>query len=289
MIIVEGQKGVGFCESCKKEGSITYRTEYFYTEYNESIPDVMQGFCDSCNLRAVLPPQSSHLVIPYYRKKVLDHNREKGLKMKCPICKTGLAVAGQERLETLDEHIMNREPSLKDAFGCPDTSCRANIGKIVWDSYGDMYSFSREEFFFIDSNYGPFESDRRSREACDIYKKTHTKEFKFKKVLLEIYPTCEADMNGKVLKKRWRFRIWINGVAYTSGVRMLIFSINSFYRNKKYRDLDYMKKSFVQFGRNDEWWRVASKWYCRIVHRKMYKSIFPDEVPNIKETIRKYA
>ncbi len=181
--VVDGQKENSFCEKCKKIVSVTFRTEDYKTKYNDLIPDVMQGFCDTCSDRVTVPPQSAYLLRLYYIKKVEDAHREMGLKMKCPICRTSLVITGQERLESMDEHIMGVEASLKDAFGCPEITCEANKDNIVWDHYGDMYGSNyRKEYAYIDGNYGPFNSDRRASEASDLYKKSHTKHIKFKRL-----------------------------------------------------------------------------------------------------------
>lgn len=288
--VVEGQKGKEYCEFCKKPVPVTYRIEDYKTEFNDTIPAVMQSFCDLCNTRSNVPHQASHLIIPYYRKKVEDSRREEGLKMKCPICRTSLIITGQEQLESMYEHITNSEVSFKDAFGCPIITCEAYKDKIVWDHYGDMFGSSyRKEYHFVGGNYGPFGSERRAREACDLYKKSHTKHIEFRKIDIEIYPECEADNNGKILKKKWRSNLWINRILYISGIRMFIFSIKSFYRGRKWENQRELKKHFEPFGRNDEWWRIASRQYFRIVHRKMYKNLFPDPDIDIKKILRKYS
>lgn len=61
--------------------------------------------------------------------------------MKCPICEKELVVTGQERLETLDEHVCspNDEPCLKDKYECVNRFCSA-YGMFMWNEYGELYS-----------------------------------------------------------------------------------------------------------------------------------------------------
>lgn len=61
--------------------------------------------------------------------------------MKCPNCKTELEVTGQERLETLSEHVSNPNgtPSLKNLWQCVNTDCKC-FRAFGWNDDGEFYS-----------------------------------------------------------------------------------------------------------------------------------------------------
>lgn len=56
------------CSTCKAICSVTYKYKPYETEHGDFIPDVLQGFCDSCGERLLLPPQSSYKIAPFYNK-----------------------------------------------------------------------------------------------------------------------------------------------------------------------------------------------------------------------------
>ncbi len=67
-IFNEGEKVEAFCPTCESDVTVTFRYEDYITEKNVKIPNVLQGFCDSCHERLLLPPQSTPKIAPYYAK-----------------------------------------------------------------------------------------------------------------------------------------------------------------------------------------------------------------------------
>lgn len=65
-IINEGHKQRALCPSCDKVTTVTFRYRPYLTESGESIADVLQGFCDGCGERLLIPPQSIPKITPYY-------------------------------------------------------------------------------------------------------------------------------------------------------------------------------------------------------------------------------
>jgi hypothetical protein len=135
--------------------------------------------------------------------------------MRCPCCNSYLIVTGQERLETLDEHIMCSTVSLKNKYECPDENCEVNTSlHICWNRDGECYYEAWPEYWKTkDKNMAPFNSFQR-RINVEIYKLG----VKDKKRLSPAwclwiwYPVIEyvykADDDGNVISKGWRMEFW---------------------------------------------------------------------------------
>ena len=59
--------------------------------------------------------------------------------IKCPCCLTDLQVTHKGKYETLEEHVEDREPSMKDGYQCMNTVCKAHEMNAVWLEDGEMY------------------------------------------------------------------------------------------------------------------------------------------------------
>lgn len=78
-----------------------------------------------------------------------------GEDMKCPSCGHGLKKLDQGRYETLAEHVgnPNGEISLKDGYGCVNSTCLSAMNEVRWlfdgeGPYGGVYGkIPREEWF----------------------------------------------------------------------------------------------------------------------------------------------
>lgn len=195
------------------------------------------------------------------------------LKMLCPICKKELVVTGQERLETLDEHVCNPngEICLKDKYECINETCSA-YNRIMWGEDGDLYwknGWSRKEYFnFIDGNEAPFGSFSR-RMNVEIYKKDENfllcTIFERKNYVKYLYKSNE---DGDILNRKWKFElITKDGTIYISGLRMLVYSIKKFHRNlfEKTIDEEKFKEEYLvlQDWQKKDWWRRLSCWWAR--------------------------
>lgn len=207
--------------------------------------------------------------------------------LKCPFCMTLLVVAGQERLETLDEHIFQCEPSLKDKYICPAQKC-PTYRIICWNEDGEMYTdgegAERNENYkkmkkieFIDKNSGPFGSFQRKCNV-EIYKKDENYSFKIGKFKFEIVFCYQSDEDGRILKRRRRLDIWIKEkdggyVLYQSGIGMLKFRIKQFHKYRNFFPQKIAEEIDTTNWKNKgDWWRVAGCWYARV-----FTKLFPLE------------
>jgi len=203
--------------------------------------------------------------------------------MLCPCCKTKLVVTGQERLETLEEHVSCVDPCLKDKYECPNPSC-ATYQKCCWNEDGEHYQSFSDKFPFIDNNSGPFGSFSR-RINVEIYKHDEDRElFKLGRFKFKLVYSYKANEDGEILSRKRRIETWLKTrdddwgyTLYISGIHMLIFSIKQFHwERKRFGD----SSSHVQ-GRldkenwfnKDDWWRVVACWYART-----FVKLFPQKV-----------
>ena len=65
-LINKGHKVKALCPKCDKVTAISFEYRPYLTEIGESIPDVLQGFCDVCGKRVLIPPQSIPKISPFY-------------------------------------------------------------------------------------------------------------------------------------------------------------------------------------------------------------------------------
>jgi hypothetical protein len=223
--------------------------------------------------------------------------------MLCPVCKSPLTITGQERLETLLEHVSphpSGEISLKDKYECTNEKCTTR-GIAMWAYDGELYmktSVGGREAFntlydkfkalrFIGNNGAPFGSYERKRNAesnqAHDYDLFILRGWKFRVEFDYI-----ANEDGNVLK-RWRhLRIFKpSGELYISGWRMLMFDIKQFHlhlkKHKASPDLDFpimrLKRSLqpLKDWEKQDWWRRAACWYTatymRLFERSLMKTV----------------
>ena len=65
----EGDQARAVCHKCKAVCAATFRYKPYVTEFGDSVAEVLQGFCNACGERILLPPQSTPRVAPYYQKQ----------------------------------------------------------------------------------------------------------------------------------------------------------------------------------------------------------------------------
>jgi len=202
--------------------------------------------------------------------------------MNCPICKTELVVVGRKFLETLEEHVSCVDATEKNAYGCPNKLCDANKDECIWDEDGAYYSskISGKKYPFIDGNNGPFGSNARQC-FVEIYKTdenfTLCEIFGFK---VEVKFNYKADMDGKILKRTWRFVYWVRqkgGLSYTSyipGIHMFWYIIKSIWRRKLYSVTNptLFLEEIEPRSWDKRWWSLSSRWIMKkVVLRKAYR------------------
>jgi len=89
--------------------------------------------------------ERKQVIIIKRRFDILALNTELTLNKKenllCPVCFNKLIVSGQERLETLSEHVCdpNETPSLKDKYICSKNGCVTRLYDCCWNDYGEYY------------------------------------------------------------------------------------------------------------------------------------------------------
>jgi len=192
--------------------------------------------------------------------------------MLCPICKSELVVTGQERLETLDEHVSNpNEPSLKNKYECLNKEC-SGYDRFMWDEDGDLYHkhhwCDHKTFNFVNGNDGAFGSFAR-RVNVEIYKKDENfllcTLFGRKIFIKYLY---KSNDDGDILKRTWKFEILRkNGSFYISGWRMLIHMIRTFHKNsyERFDNPERFESEYLELRdwQKKNWWRRVASWYAR--------------------------
>lgn len=199
--------------------------------------------------------------------------------MKCPSCKSELVVKGQERLETLVEHVECIEPSLKDSYICSNSDCVTHEFGIRWNDNGEMYSkkFSYKDKIFIDNNNAPFGSFQRKLNV-EIYKKDENKKFKIFGWIVEIKFKYQSNEDGDILKKSPKINLWEpagdHHVLYIPGIHMFFYCVEKHFA--KYNP-DYYDDFVLPVRKNDDWWRKAAVYAIRVLDRKGYKKYLEDK------------
>ena len=197
--------------------------------------------------------------------------------MFCPVCKSELIVTGQERLETLDEHVSCvEEISFKNKYECSNPNCPTQ-GVACWNEDGEFYVNDwgkSNSLQFIDNNNAPFGSFQRQANV-EIYKKDEDYtlltigRYRFKIKFHYI-----SNKNGDILKRKWKLEIWVREhkfggeMLYISGIHMLLFSICRFHRNIRNlkKGCDWCRNEiksnlFLEDWQKKDWWRRVACWY----------------------------
>lgn len=187
--------------------------------------------------------------------------------MNCPVCRAKLIVNGQERLETLIEHVECREPSLKNSYICSNLNCPTHEFGVRWNDDGEFYcrKYDYDRYLkFIDNNNAPFGSFERKLNV-EIYK--HDEDF----TLLEIFSWrlsvkygYVSNEDGEILKRTWKIEAYHNNCLYISGISMFFYIINK----KMHTWENETNPTFI----GKEWWRYAATWFIYVFQRKRYMS-----------------
>jgi uncharacterized protein YbaR (Trm112 family) len=203
-------------------------------------------------------------------------------ELKCPICKTSLVITDKKRLESLEEHVFNIPPTLKDAYTCPNTACIAFLDNLIWNENGEFYCDNiQKKYPFIDNNNAPFGSWGRKANV-EIYK--HDEDFylfHIKNTGIKIIYKYTADKDGIILKRKRKLEFIYNNTIYISGISMLYFILSAFYIDKE--DYKNMPSSYTLKNLNahyeapswdNRWWRKVALWYVKTFYPK-YKLFSP--------------
>lgn len=206
--------------------------------------------------------------------------------MKCPICKTELAVTGQAYLETLVEHVEGCAPSLKDKYQCPNKECVAFTDDLKWNDYGEYYCGKNylKKYPFIDSNDAPLGSHQRQANV-EINK--HNENFTllnlyFIKFVIEF--KYKSNMNGDVLSRTPKITCCTKGrhgyQSYTSGISMFLFCKRQFKHHLvDYHEngSDYSKRELTNDFFNQKWdrrwYKIFFVFYIKIRYKAFYNHL----------------
>jgi len=195
--------------------------------------------------------------------------------MLCPSCKSELVITGQEKLETIGEHVSNLSVTSKDKYECLNDSCKLAGLDVCWNEDGEYYrSYSNRQKIdndvFINGNTAPFGSMfRKINLECERDTYLLFTWFLWPwygwQCFLEV--TYKSDDDGNILR-RYRRLQWVTneGVHHVSTYRMVKHCvgrlINS--RNRKKLLLEYRDK----YG-SDLWIVIMKRvsWFCLLFYK----------------------
>lgn len=205
-------------------------------------------------------------------------------KMRCPICKSELIVTGQERLETLLEHVSNPNgtPCLKNKFECSNESCSSK-NVVFWNEGGELYIHKNENAYekynvleFIDKNNGSFGTISR-KINIEIGKNDENFYFnKNGKYRIFVKYKYMSNENGDILNRKRKYELHIYNkknneyIQYVSGISLFIFIMKEFHYsiksyNKGNTNAIYNIKDTLNGSGN--WWKsfpaFYAKWYLK--------------------------
>ena len=199
--------------------------------------------------------------------------------MRCPKCKEVLVVTSQERLETLDEHVMCVEPTLKDTYQCINENCPCSSKNYRWNKYGEFYSGGEypNKTFAKDELTSPYNSFQRKSEV-EIYKKGLRKKYVLHPIFMLYFfkpyidINYKSDMDGNVLSKRYSLKIWAkdeNG-GYNIGASFCFHTWKYLYGEfiKNIKEKDYTKAFEPSY--NKSWDYKIFEWVMKKIYRKEY-------------------
>ena len=198
-------------------------------------------------------------------------------KMLCPACKAELTPGEACAYQTLDEHVCcpNRRSSVRPTWVCTNSQCGTYNTGTFWSEdgegpYGGSYYAKHE---WIDGNPLPFNSYHRAIYFQCGY---HDEDVKYKlgKLTVRKEITYLSDDFGNKTGKRIRHTFWWKNMLYISGLRMLIFSLKTFYRIKKIGPEHAQEEVRCIKERSTwskaSWWRKAAVLWVKVFHRNLY-------------------
>lgn len=97
-ILTEGHQEKALCPKCDGLKTVTFLYKLYLTEYGDAIPSVLQGFCDGCGERLLIPPQSIPKIKPYYQTM----NKTQEYKVPNVIEDVLLNIGSQVKMEKPD-------------------------------------------------------------------------------------------------------------------------------------------------------------------------------------------
>ncbi len=198
------------------------------------------------------------------------------IHMFCPLCETELIVKGQEKLETLCDHVLEQTPTLKDAYGCPNLNCELYHDNAIWGPDGDYYGgkelFKKYRFKQgLKSAIGSFSR----RMDIESYRGENHNLLTIGKVIFYLKYDYKADDKGNIVQRIPKIEVHIrskdgSAILYMSGIRMLLFCIREFKREKeRYLRNEYnqLKDSYNEGVWHDtRWWKILAAQYLKIRH-----------------------
>jgi len=193
-------------------------------------------------------------------------------KMYCPACRTELVVGELKWYVTLAEHVMCQEEVPKrETVICPSPTCYANEVGAFWSYDGEgPYTkvFTTDNSKWIDGNANPFNSWHRKRYFNISYHDEDKRLKLTKRWILLIHVTYDSNDWGDMVGKRYHWSFIHDGIYHMNGLRMLIFSIHQFYRERAWKKdaaSELVKQS--EWPRA-EWWRKVAAWWVKVFHKK---------------------
>jgi hypothetical protein len=155
----------------------------------------------------------------------------------CPICGKELVYTGDEKLETLNEHVSdpNGEPVLKFCFKCPWDCCLANILNFSWSSEGGLYMTGNytntNQIKFKDDIHSSIGSFDREMDETRAQEKARTFNIRIGKV--EFYSLLHLEFqlypNNPLY---WTVVIWWKGRYITSFPGTIIWKVKRYFRKE---------------------------------------------------------
>lgn len=237
-------------------------------------------------------------------EKIYNTERSKFVKplsnteMCCPFCGNVLIKTGEQRkLETLDEHVSNSEPTLKDVYVCSNNSCKFGRYR-MYNFFGDAYYRNILEFDKLDEKslkeyyeYIMFATNSAGfRIDCDVTGRGQLIEIRLHKLFMFGYgqPIIEFkyvfDEAGNVLKRKICFGKYrkynkslnlytiktLGIVSLFNNLRYDIGQIRLFKHSNKSSTSITTLRSVFEFPYNKIWYNKLNTYIIRMLYPILY-------------------
>lgn len=148
----------------------------------------------------------------------------------CPVCQTELVVTHQERYQSLAEHVSdpNREPSMKNGYQCPDSSCASHIVGATWTNDGELFTdtpdhldYHEAQKFFkqacLDNIVTAIGSWQRGYDLTEKKRKKYTFSINLYWIILKIEPSYSQIFDeddtikeslGYAMKEKYKWKFY---------------------------------------------------------------------------------
>jgi hypothetical protein len=200
--------------------------------------------------------------------------------MLCPLCMTALAPGEPSRYETLDEHVCNPNGSspVRDTWVCPNGDCGTSGLGTYWAEDGEGPYHTNydhwKELPWIDGNSCPFNSWWRKSGFQIGYHKDDER-LKIGKLTILREVNYRSNDYGHKCGMEVSYRIIWNGVYWMPGIKMLLFVLRCFYREKKHGEEWAIKETKKVIDQSHwprvKWWRKASRLWIKTFHPAIYR------------------